>query len=54
VKKVKYTIFTLSFKKASRLDCIIFLILQKVYKIVLKLFDIVFITIIDARYYLKC
>jgi hypothetical protein len=44
----------LSLKKALELDNITFLILQKVYKIASKLFNVIFATRIDARYYSTC
>jgi len=52
--EVENAIFISSSKKTPRLDCVTFLILQKVYEIVPELFHVVFITIIDARYYPKC
>ncbi len=50
---MKNAIFILFFKKISKLNYIIFLILQKVYKIVLGLFNIIFIAIIDTKYYFR-
>ncbi len=50
---MKNAIFILFFKKVSKLNYIILLILQKVYKIVLELFNIIFIAIIDTKYYFR-
>jgi len=50
---MKNAIFILFFKKVSKLNYIILLILQKVYKIVLELFNIIFIVIIDTKYYFR-
>ena len=52
--KISSTIFTSVFKKTSKSNNLIFLIIQKTYKIISKLFFMIFSCLINNKTYLNC